>query len=162
MVALFVLSYGFYLAIGGFVGGLDLLTGALSAGIVAVSFARVTFSDDPSLGRTTLRFGRFLVFIPVLLYEIVKANLAISALILHPQLPIDPVLDTVETDTTEPLERMVLANSITLTPGTVVVDVDETTYTVHALNREALAAIPGGRLEGLVSWVFHGGDSIGR
>lgn len=158
MVALFALSYGFYLAIGGFVGGLDLVTGAISAAIVAVSFARITFRDDPSLDRTTLRVARFLVFLPVLLYEIVKANLVIAALILHPRLPIDPALDTVETETEEPLERMVLANSITLTPGTVVVDVEETVYTVHALTADALESIPGGRLERLVAWVFHGGD----
>ncbi|MDX1746347.1 MAG: Na+/H+ antiporter subunit E [Halobacteriales archaeon] len=157
-VTVFGLTYLFYLAIGGFVGGLDLLTGAVSAGIVALSLARVALHEEPTLGRTARRLGRMVVFLPVLLWEVVKANFVIAYVILHPRLPIDPSMETLETDTREGLERMVLANSITLTPGTLTVDVRERTFTIHSLTAGARADLEDGRLQRLVAWVFHGGE----
>lgn len=155
----FWLSYLFYLAIGGFVGGLDLLTGALSAAVTALALSRVAFGDDPTLRRTGLRVARTVVFLPVLLWEIAKANVALAAIILHPRLPIDPSLETLETDTREELERMVLANGITLTPGSLTVDVRERTFLVHSLTAGSRASLASGRLQRLVTWVFHGRET---
>ena len=165
LTVVFGLTYLFYLAIGGFSGGFDLLTGAISAGVVAVSLGRVALRDEPTLPRSGRRLGRTVLFLPVLLWEVVKANVVIAAIILHPRLPISPSVDTLETETWTGLERMVLANSVTLTPGTLVVDVQDATFTVHSLTADARADLEGGRLERLVSWVFHGrrdqGDDAG-
>ena len=158
LAAIFGLTYLFYQAIGGFAGGLDYLTGAISAGVVAVSLSHVAFSEEPTLTRTGPRFVRFALFVPVLLWEIAKANVVIAYIILHPRLPIDPSMGTIETDTTEGLERMVLATSITLTPGTLVLDVEEREFTVHSLTADAQSGLVGGRLDRLVTWVFHGSD----
>ncbi|WP_170977315.1 Na+/H+ antiporter subunit E [Halorussus salinisoli] len=155
--AIFGFTYLFYLAIGGFVGGLDFLTGAVSAGVTAAALFRIAFSEEPTLARTGRRLGRFVAFLPVLHWEIAKANVAIAYVILHPRLPIDPSMRTVETDTREGLERMVLASSITLTPGTLVVDVHEREFTVHSLTAGARGDQIGGRLQRLVTWVFRGG-----
>ena len=154
--AIFGLTYLFYLAVGGFAGGPDLVTGAISAGVVALSLSRVAFREEPTLDRTGLRIARTFVFLPVLLWEIVKANFVIAYLILHPRLPIDPSMGTVETATEEGLERMALANSITLTPGTLTVDVRDRAFTIHSLTAGARADVERGRLERLVAWVFHG------
>lgn len=153
---LFVLTYGFYLAIGGFAGGLDLLTGAVSAAVVAVTLSHVTFLHEPSLRRTGVRLLRFGRFFPVLLWEVVKANLVIAAVILHPRLPITPSMWTYESSTETDMERMVLANSITLTPGTLAVDVRGPTVTVHSLTTGAREDLVRGRLARQVGWVFHG------
>ncbi|WP_440988320.1 Na+/H+ antiporter subunit E [Haloarchaeobius baliensis] len=153
---LFGLSYLFYLAIGGFVGGLDLLTGALSAAVVALGLSSVSFSDAPTLRRTGPRIARAVAFLPVLLWAVAKANVALAAIILHPRLPIDPSLETLVTDSREDLERMVLANSITLTPGTLAVDVRDRTFLVHSLTAESRESLESGRLQWLVAWVFHG------
>ena len=156
---LFVLTYGFYLAIGGFAGGLDLVTGAVSAAVVSVSLSHVALRVEPTLPRTGARLLRFAAFLPWLLWEIVRANVALAAVILHPALPIDPSVSRYETDTREPLERMILANAITLTPGTLVLNVRELTFTVHALTDAARTDLQGGRLAAVVSWVFHGRTS---
>jgi multicomponent Na+:H+ antiporter subunit E len=95
---IFCMTYLFYLAIGGFVGGLDLLTGALSAGVVGVSLSRIAFSEEPTVRRTGARVARMIVFLPVLFWEIAKANFVIAYIILHPRLPVDPSLDVVETE----------------------------------------------------------------
>ncbi|MFB6303870.1 MAG: Na+/H+ antiporter subunit E [Haloferacaceae archaeon] len=158
LATVFGLTYVFYLAVGGFAGGLDLLTGALSAGVVALSLSRVALREEPAFPRSAVRLARMAVFLPVLLWEVVKANVAIAYVILHPRLPVDPSVWTLETDTREGLERMVLANGITLTPGTLALDVDGRTFTVHSLTPAARSDLEGGRLERLVAWVFHGRD----
>jgi multisubunit Na+/H+ antiporter MnhE subunit len=156
LVTVFGLTYLFYLAIGGFVGGLDVLTGALSAGVTALALSNVALREEPTLRRTVPRLGRTVVFLPVLGWEVVKANAVVAAIVLHPSLPIDPSMEVVETDTHDAIERMVLANSVTLTPGTVTVDVRERTFTIHTLTGGARADLLAGRLQRLVAWVFHG------
>lgn len=158
---IFGLTYLFYLAIGGFAGGLDIVTGAISASVVALALSHVALSEEPELRRTGGRLARMVVVLPVLVWEIVKANFAIAYIILHPRLPIDPSMEVVDTDTRDGLERMVLANSITLTPGTVTVDVRGRAFTIHSLTARARSDLSKGRLQGLVSWVFHGSGRPG-
>lgn len=153
---LFASTYVFYLAIGGFSGGADLLTGGISATAVALSLARVALREEPTLRRTGGRLLRLAVFVPWLLWEIAKANLNIAYVILHPALPIDPSISTYETPTREPVERMVLANAITLTPGTVALDVRGGSFTIHSLTDRTRADLLEGRLARVVAWVFHG------
>lgn len=159
--AVFGLTYLFYLAVGGFVGGADLVTGAISAAVVAVVLSSVAFSEAPRLSRTGPRLVRLVAVLPVLLWEIAKANVAIAALILHPRLPIDPAVETVETETRGGLERMVLATVVALTPGTLPVDVRGRTFTFHSLSAGARRDLASGRLERLIAWVFRGRRAAG-
>ena len=75
-----------------------------------------------------------------LLVEIVKANLAVIRRILGPTHAIDPVMVNVTTTARTNLGKALFANSITLTPGTVTVDVDGDRLKVHALVRETSTA----------------------
>ncbi len=84
-----------------------------------------------------LPWPRFLAYLPWLAWEIVKANFQVAYLILHPRLPVDPGLIRFRKRLPGPLAQLVLANSITLTPGTVTVDVEGDDYLVHVLSREA-------------------------
>lgn len=156
LATIFGLTYLFYLAIGGFAGGADLVTGAISAAVATLAFSHVALREEPRLSRTVPRLARFLAFVPLLCWEILKANVTMAAVILHPRLPIDPAMETVEIGTEEGLERMVLANSITLTPGTLTVDVEGETFTIHSLTAAARDDLAGGRLLRAVAWVFHG------
>ena len=154
--AIFGLTYLFYLAIGGFAGGADLVTGAISAAVVALALSHVALREEPTLGRTGWRLVRMVAVLPVLLWEIAKANVVIAAIILRPSLPIEPSMQVIDTDTSDGLERMVLANSITLTPGTLTIDVRDRAFTVHSLTARARRDLQRGRLQSLVGWVFHG------
>ena len=70
-------------------------------------------------------------------WEIVKANLDVARRVIDPKLPIHPVLIRLKTSQKSELGQVIYANSITLTPGTVSVDVEGTTIVVHALSDKA-------------------------
>ncbi len=86
------------------------------------------------------RAPQLLVYLVWLIGEIVKSNIAVVSRVLGPKHAIDPAM--VEVDTTAPssLGKALFANSITLTPGTVTVDVDGQRLKVHALVRENASA----------------------
>lgn len=82
--------------------------------------------------------GQFLWYVIVLIKEILLANVQTIRLILSEKEEIKPVLVDFETDLTTEMGKVLLANSITLTPGTITVEVDESGYLVHCLD-ESLA-----------------------
>lgn len=72
----------------------------------------------------------------VLVAEIIKANCSVISLIVSPKYDPEPVLVTFRTDLKTGLARAVLANSITLTPGTITVELTQDEYRVHCLDKE--------------------------
>ncbi|ELY85615.1 monovalent cation/H+ antiporter subunit E [Natrialba taiwanensis] len=156
LFATFWISYGFYLILGDPTYPFDLVTGAAVAGIVSISLAYVTFTFPLGRLRSPLRTVRFALYIPYLLYEIIKANLAISVVILRPSMPIEPVLTRVNARVRGGLPLLALANSITLTPGTLTVRADDQRLIVHTLIPGARDDLFDGALERAVRFVFHG------
>lgn len=152
----FVLSYGFYLALGDPTDPFDLVTGALSAGVVAVTLASVVIRPPSSAGTLAARIGRATLFLPYLLWEIGRANVDIASVILHPSLPVDPAVVTFDPEADGGFERAVLGNTITLTPGTVTITADEGQFRVHTLTAATRAGLTAGSLRRAVRWVFHG------
>ena len=76
----------------------------------------------------------FLAYIALLIREIVKANLAIIPKILTVEEEMEPVIVKFRTNLKSDFTRMLLANSITLTPGTITVSMEEDEYTIHCLD----------------------------
>lgn len=83
---------------------------------------------------------------PWFMIEIIKTNLEVSKRILDPNLPIDPKFVTVKAPQLSELGKSVLANCITLTPGTYSVDTDEDSIEVHALTSEIADDVQSGEL----------------
>ena len=79
--------------------------------------------------------GYILIYLGVLFREVVKANAATLQLILSPHVKVEPVIVRFRTDLRSRGARVLLANSITLTPGTITVSLKEDEYTVHCLDR---------------------------
>lgn len=76
-----------------------------------------------------------------LIGDIFVANFQVAYLVLHPRMPIEPVMVSLHVDIDYVASRVLLGNSITLTPGTLTVLADEKDFLVHALtlkNGEAL------------------------
>jgi multicomponent Na+:H+ antiporter subunit E len=73
----------------------------------------------------------FLLYLAVLALEVVKANVDVAYRILHPEMPIRPGIVTVRTNLKQDMAKLMLANSITLTPGTFTVDVIGDRLLVH-------------------------------
>jgi multicomponent Na+:H+ antiporter subunit E len=143
-----VVAFGFYLALGDPGDPFDLATGAVSAAVVAVALGRIAFERPPS--RATLASVlRAVVFLPALLVAVVRANLALVAVVLDPRLPIDPSVVRIPAPDGR-FARALLANSITLTPGTLTIDVTDDELVVHALTDASRADLLDG---GLARWV---------
>ncbi len=149
----------FYQVLGGFAGTFDYVTGAVSAAIAAAVFSGITFSRGIQPGRALRSTGRCLVYTPYLFWEIAKANLQVAYIILHPSMPIDPSVETFRPAVPIGLPVTSLANSITLTPGTVTIDVREQQFYVHALTQSARDGLYDGGLERGIRFVFFGRDA---
>jgi len=159
LFATFWISYGFYLVLGDPTYWFDLVTGAAVAAIVAVSLAQVTFSVPLDRVQSPIRTVRFALYIPYLLWEILKANIAVSAAVLRPSMPIEPTLTRVNARVRSGLPLTALANSITLTPGTLTVRANNQELLVHTLIPAAQEDLFDGGLERGIRFVFYGRES---
>ncbi len=90
--------------------------------------------------------GIFCWFVLALFIEIVKANLVTAKWILSTRYEVEPVLVTFTMHFKTDIARVLYANSITLTPGTITVKQEGNTYTVHALERSYTDDINGGKI----------------
>ncbi|WP_324758775.1 monovalent cation/H+ antiporter subunit E [Haloarcula montana] len=157
-LTLFGASYVFYLLLSAY-KPLDFLTGAITATIVTALLAPVTFSRQPSVTRLPVQLVRLLVYIPYLLWEIAIANLQIAYVVLHPSLPIDPKVVQLRAAVWGDAAVTTLANSITLTPGTLTVSVTDRAFDIHSLTGSAREDLFDGALERAVRFVFYGREA---
>ena len=94
---------------------------------------------------------KVLVYWPWLLWEIVKANIDVTKRVLG-LAEISPTMVRIKATQKTDLGIVIFANSITLTPGTISIDVDEDGYIlVHALSREGTLGLEGGDMDRRVS-----------
>jgi multicomponent Na+:H+ antiporter subunit E len=146
-----LVAFAFYLALGDPTDTFDLVTGLVSAVVVAAVLGGVAFERAPSV-RTLGALARAVVFVPVLLYAVVRANLALAVVVLSPALPVEPSIVRIPAPEGA-LARALLANSITLTPGTVTLDVVEDELVVHTLTAASRAELLDGSLARWVGFV---------
>ncbi len=90
-------------------------------------------------------------YLPWLLWEIVKANIDVAKLVIAPSLPISPSLFNAPVSQKTDLGQAIYANSITLTPGTVSVDLDPGVILVHALHEGSADGVLEGEMDKRVS-----------
>lgn len=159
-LAVFGTSFLFYQILGGFAGGVfDLVTGIATALVVAVALSSVSFYTDPSLTQSPKRILRGVVYVPYLLYEIIVSNLVVARVILDPRAEIDPRMTKVRAFVGSGFPLTTLANSITLTPGTLTVTADNQELYVHSLLPFAREGLFDGSLERWVRFVFYGREA---
>ena len=100
----------------------SLLLGIFVALLTALLF-KEAFTTQPKNMFSPIRIIWMLLYLPVFLYYCIKANLQVVYLVLHPDMPIKPGIVKVKTKLKSESGVTALANSITLTPGTLTVDV---------------------------------------
>ncbi|MBR1671811.1 MAG: Na+/H+ antiporter subunit E [Fretibacterium sp.] len=92
-----------------------------------------------------------LLYTGALVCEIIKANVAIIRLILAPSIEVEPCLVRLRTKLRTRAARVALANSITLTPGTITVALEGDELLIHALNHEIAEGLADSSFERLLS-----------
>ena len=140
----FLIMFGFWILLSGKFDLFHLALGVISSGLVSFLSADLFMYDDKS--KNHLATGiRFLMYVPWLLYQIVLSTLHVTFLALHPKMKeqIDPTIVTFKTKLKTDIAKVALANSITLTPGTITVRVVDEIFYVHAISRKAAAGLPG-------------------
>lgn len=150
-VSLVAVLVGTWLLLSGHYEPLILAFGAVSIAIVALLSYRMGVVDYE--GHPVHLGWRFPVYLCWLLWEIVKANIDVAKRILHPRLPISPTVFTLKATQPTELGHVVYANSITLTPGTVTLQVNGDELEVHALSQEAADDLAKGEMDRRVTWI---------
>ena len=114
-------------------GYVPLAVGVVTALVVSTA-SRNLF---PAVSLHPKRVGYFLVYIPAFLWEVIKSNLDVAYRVLHPKMPINPGIVRIPVMFKSDYGKTILANSITLTPGTLTLDVKDQNFYIHWLNIKA-------------------------
>ena len=139
----FLIMMGFWILLSGKFDLFHLTLGVISSALVSFISTDLFMYEE---GKNRLSTGlRFLLYLPWLLYQIVLSTLHVTFLALHPRMKdqIDPTIVTFKTKLKSNLGKVALANSITLTPGTITIRVEDQVFYVHAISRKAAAGLPG-------------------
>jgi len=111
-----------------------IMAGLIASGIVALLFHEM-LPKEHHIFFSPIRAFWFLVYLPVFFYYVLIANLDVVYRALHPEMPIKPGIVKIKTSLKSDSAITALANSITLTPGTLTVDVTDDGYLyVHWIN----------------------------
>ncbi|EKV30901.1 cation antiporter [Caenispirillum salinarum AK4] len=132
-VGLGLVMYLLWLVLSGHYTGLLMTLGAISCAFIVWIVHRMDAIDHEAFPVHLSLRGT--VFWPWLLWEIVKSNVDVAKIILDPRLPISPTVVRVPASQKTEFGRVIFANSITLTPGTMSVHMEDHTIVVHALTR---------------------------
>jgi multicomponent Na+:H+ antiporter subunit E len=148
IVVTFCAMFLFWLLLSGYViteqGKLDYFhvgAGVISSAIVALisNDLLVKEKGEKVLSKTF----KFLIYLVWELWQIILANFDVAYRVLHPKMPIDPLIIDFETPLRSDFALVTLANSITLTPGTITISVDpeKGAFLVHAIAKKPADAL---------------------
>ena len=126
-----VMLFGVWLLLSGHYTPLLLGFGVGSSVLVVLIAMRMDVVDHEGVPLYTT--PRVLAYIPWLLLEILRANINVARIILDRRLPISPIMVHFQASQKTDLGRVIYANSITLTPGTITTGVEGSELEIHAL-----------------------------
>lgn len=163
VIITFCVMFAFWIVMSGKFDLFHLGMGLLSSGLVTwLSHDLLFTGHTKKFGAMMAEIGRFLQYSVWLFWQIILANIHIAGLALSPKAKelMEPNIITFKTVLNTEFARFVLANSITLTPGTVTVRIQDDVFYVHAITVQAAGDLAGdgpGEMERWVAWVFEGG-----
>jgi len=141
VLALLLLLVAAWLLWSGIYKPLLLWLGAFSCAFSVYIAHRVGFFDRTSGLHVIPRLPGLSLW---LLAEIARSSLEVVRIVLDPKLPISPTVVYLDAEPEGPVGQVILSNSITLTPGTVTLDVFEDRLCVHCLTQDGAAALESG------------------
>ena len=142
--------FGLWVLLSGKLDVFHLSVGFLGAALIAWVNTKSRHLNEPPLPLV-----RLVLYLPWLFWGIVKSNLNITKIILDPKLPINPRLIQYRTDLRSNPAVILLGNSITLTPGTVTIEVSSSELLVHALDDESSSGLESRTMERKIAEAFH-------
>ena len=125
----FVLGLLFWVCLNGWTDPVALLAGVVVSLVVALFLTKKDVFADVQLSPKA--FFAFFMWAIVFIVELVKSNIDVMRRVLAPKVIINPAIVEVKTTLKSKLGRLALANSITLTPGTLTVDIQDNKLYIH-------------------------------
>lgn len=143
-LATFAVMLGFWVILSGMFDAFHMTLGVISCLLVAHFSGAMLFEGLRVEVRAKQIFG-MLAYLPWLLWAIVLSSLQVAYIVLHPQMldKMEPQLIRFKTRLKSNFARVTFAQSITLTPGTITVSLQEDEMTVYALTKSAAESLPG-------------------
>lgn len=129
-ITIFILSLIFWLLLVFKITVPYLIVGSVAALLCTLFFGRFFIKNVYKLLQPQ-RYFWFIVYLFVFIWECIKANIDVAYRVLHPAMPIRPGIVKVKTTLKSELARTLLANSITMTPGTITVDIIGDYFYIH-------------------------------
>ena len=150
-----VVLMALWLLLSGHFDAFHVALGVLSVGLVIAINRRlpaVVCRNDPPDVR--LRLRRLLLYLPWLFLEMVLSSLHVARVVLSPRPPLSPRMVRFKSRQPGDLARVILGNSITLTPGTLTISIDGDEFLVHALSPTTAAGLLTGTMQTKVARLF--------
>ncbi len=131
-VTTFVTLLLIYLLLAGFTVN-EVILGSIVSAILTIIL--VKYTDFRINWKFPIKLLKFLfIYIPVFIWKLILANLDVARRVLSPKIPLNPGIVKVKTELKGDLGKLTLANSITLTPGTLSIDVEDQYIFVHTVD----------------------------
>ncbi len=154
-VLTFILMFVLWIVLSGKFELLLLVLGAAASFLVAL-FSRDLLFPSPNVSKQIITTIRFFKYLPWILYQVFLANLHLLYLVFHPKMSdlIEPHIVTFQSILRKELAIVTMANSITVTPGTITVSVTiDGAFKVHAIDKISAKDLPD-EMQHRVSQVF--------
>jgi len=158
-IGTFLLLSVFWLLLSGKFDAFHLTLGGICCLIVSLLTYDLLFTNI-RIGDYRLVTGRFLSYVPWLIYQIILSNIHVAALALKYKLPVDPQVMKFKTKLETDISWVTLANSITLTPGTITMDIKDGEFYIHALDQKVAEDLDTGEMENRIAHIFMEADHI--
>jgi len=142
----FIILFAFWILLSGNFDAFHLTLGVISTLVVTFWTGDMLVIDSKlPIGARLALLWRFTLYTLWLLWQIVVANFHVVYVALHPKMDdiLEPQMVEFKTGLKTDLAKFVLANSITLTPGTVTVRIEDGVFLIHALTDHTAAGVPG-------------------
>lgn len=155
---LFVLLFAIWLMLTSSFHWQEMIVGAILSIALALALHKKYIELElPPIGVKRIAFS--VIYLTVLFKEIILANIDVAYRVIHPGMPINPGIVVIRTSLKNDVARLILANSITLTPGTFTLDIQDDRLLIHWINvsspeTEKATEIIGERFEKYLKVIF--------
>ncbi|MEN2986448.1 MAG: Na+/H+ antiporter subunit E [Thermodesulfovibrionaceae bacterium] len=160
-VVTFFILFGLWCIFSGMFDVFHLALGVISCLIITLISGDLIFKSE-KFTKSHIRDGiRFIKYLPWLFYQIILANIHVAYLALHPKMPIQPFVLEYKAKLKKDISKVVFAHSITLTPGTITMDITkDNIFVIHCISQKVADDLLTGEMEKKVGRIF--GENIER
>lgn len=157
-IVLFIIAFILWLGLTHTLNWQSVAAGIVAAFIATLIFGGI-FAKEVRKCFNPIRWFWFICYIPLFIWECIVANLDVAYRVLSPWMPIKPGIVKIRTNLKSEMAKTFLANSITMTPGTLSVDIDGEYLYIHwiyvrATDMEEASKKIAGKFEKLLAKIF--------